>query len=165
MSIKRIRLSGFTLIELIVFIVIVSIGLAGVLAVFNTVVRGSADPLRQKQALAVAESMLEEIQLKSFANPSGGYVASCPATCDRSLFDDVADYNGYSRAGIADIGGTAVDGLQLYDITSVTVALSADFNSGSNPVAASACYKITVTVTDQVTKLSQVLIGYKFNND
>ena len=43
--------SGFTLIELIIFIVIISVGLAGVLLIFDTVTRHSADPIRAKQAL------------------------------------------------------------------------------------------------------------------
>lgn len=61
---------GMTLIELVVFIVVVSVGLAGVLSVFNVVVKGSADPLVTKQALAVADSLLEEILLKDFCDPS-----------------------------------------------------------------------------------------------
>jgi MSHA pilin protein MshD len=104
---------GFTLIELIVFIVIVSVGLAGVLTVFNTVTRSSAEPVRDKQALAAAEAMLEEALNNNFANPGGGYTpAGCPATasCDRARFDDVDDYNNYgsNSAGTlcagADIG-------------------------------------------------------------
>lgn len=64
------RQSGLTLVELIIFIVIVSVGLAGVLSVFNVVVRRSADPLVTKQALAVADAMLEEILLKDFCDPT-----------------------------------------------------------------------------------------------
>ena len=55
---------GFTLIEVIIFIVVVAAGLAGILLVSNTVVASSADPMVRKQAVAVAESMLEEILLK-----------------------------------------------------------------------------------------------------
>ena len=41
------------------FIVIVGIGLAGILGVINLTTRASADPLIQKQALAIAEAYLE----------------------------------------------------------------------------------------------------------
>ena len=43
------------------FIAIVGMALAGVLVVYNQAVRGSADPLVRKQALAVAESLLNEV--------------------------------------------------------------------------------------------------------
>lgn len=65
MSTER-RQQGLTLIELIVFIVIVSVALAGVLTVLTHTVRHSADPLIRKQALAIAEGILEEIMLQPF---------------------------------------------------------------------------------------------------
>lgn len=62
--------AGLTLIELIVFIVVVSLGLAGVLSVLNITVLKSADPLVSKQALAVADALLEEIMLKDYCDPT-----------------------------------------------------------------------------------------------
>lgn len=59
-----------TLIELIVFIVVVSVGLAGVMSVLNLTVMRSADPLVAKQAMAVADALLEEITLKNFCDPT-----------------------------------------------------------------------------------------------
>ena len=57
---------GISLIELIMFIVIVSVALAGILLVMNVTTKGSADPLVHKQALAIAESLLEEVELMPF---------------------------------------------------------------------------------------------------
>ena len=54
---------GISLIELIMFIMIVSVALAGILLVMNVTTKSSADPLVHKQALAIAEAMLEEIEL------------------------------------------------------------------------------------------------------
>lgn len=48
------------------FIVIVSIGVAGVVGALNMATRASADPMIQKQALAIAEALLEEVQLMPF---------------------------------------------------------------------------------------------------
>lgn len=80
---------GFTLIELIIFIVVVSVGLVGILQVTNTVVKSSADPMVRKQAMALAESVLEEIMLKNYNDPDG-----VVETGGRTEWDNVEDYNG-----------------------------------------------------------------------
>lgn len=59
---------GISLIELIMFIVILGIALTGIMLVINQVTGHSADTLLRKQALAIAESKMEEIELQSFAN-------------------------------------------------------------------------------------------------
>jgi MSHA pilin protein MshD len=142
---------GFTLIELIIFIVVVSAGLAGILSVMDTSVKSSADPMVRKQTVAIAESLLEEILLKDYANPSGGYSGT-----DRAQFDDVDDYAGYSTsAGIVDALGTATPGLTQYNISpAVSVVASTDLTG----VAAK---KITVSVTGTGGTIS--LSGYRAN--
>jgi MSHA pilin protein MshD len=57
---------GISLVELIVFIVIVGIAAAGVVGALSMATRASADPMIQKQALAIAEALLEEVQLQPF---------------------------------------------------------------------------------------------------
>lgn len=83
------RQTGLTLIELIVFIVIVSVGLTGVLSSLNISVRGSADPLLPKQALAIAEGLLEEILLKSYCDPDGAgtIMTDTPPTCGTNTIE------------------------------------------------------------------------------
>lgn len=118
------RASGFTLIEMVIAIVIISVGLAGVLMAFTTAVKSSADPLIHKQMLAVAEEMMEEILLKPYAvtgtAPVNG-VKSCSAVPSRAAFNDVSDYNNFETTGICDIDGAAVTGLTGYNVK-VTVA-------------------------------------------
>lgn len=65
-SASALRQAGLSLVELVMFIAIVGAGLAGILAVMNLSSQKSADPMLRKQALAVAESLLEEIQLMPF---------------------------------------------------------------------------------------------------
>jgi len=72
------RQAGMTLIELIMFIVIVSVGIAGILTVLNITVMKSSDPLAQKQAQALAEGLLEEIQTGYFSYCQPGAVANYP---------------------------------------------------------------------------------------
>lgn len=154
--------SGFSLVEVIVFIVIVSIALAGVLSVMNLTTQRSADPLVRKQAIAVAESLLEEILLHDFNNPVGGF-SGAPTQANRQSFDDIGDYNGFSLPGgiypVDDIV-TPISGLTGYR-AAVTVA-SADLGpAGSVITAASNMAKlITVTVTGP-DNVSVVLAGYR----
>jgi MSHA pilin protein MshD len=84
------RQRGVTLVELIMFMVIISIALAGIIGVMNWSTSKSADPLRRKQALLIAEGLLEEVRLAAFTwcDPSSdsedlpGSVASA-ANCKR----------------------------------------------------------------------------------
>lgn len=91
---------GFTLVELIIFIVVVSIGVAGIVLVVNTVVQSSADPLVRKQAIALADSIMEEILQKEYDDPDG-----LPNVVEsgRSTYDDVDDYNGIANAAFTDL--------------------------------------------------------------
>ena len=88
---------GFTLIEMVIFIVIVGVGLAGILLVMNTVVKSSADPIVRKQALALADGIVEEIMLKAYAHDAN----TAPGT-DRTSYDNVDDYNGLTQTSFSD---------------------------------------------------------------
>jgi MSHA pilin protein MshD len=112
MSTSPRRESGLTIVELIIFIVIVSVAAAAVLSTFAMTTRTGADPVRRKQALLIAEGFLEEVQQAAFTfcdptdtkdNPAA------PSQCTASLkeqvgpevaagnarpFDNVNDYVG-----------------------------------------------------------------------
>lgn len=160
MCTKRSAARGFTLIELIVFIVIVLLALAAMVDVIRRVVSVSADPLQPKQAMLVAESMLEEILLKPYSSPLLGYVASCPGTCDRTKFDNVGDYSGYTSNGVYSLDdmATPVAGLERYTV-SVSVN-PATLSATANGVA---CQRVEVKVTASGT--TYTLSGYRFDYD
>ena len=145
---------GLTLIELVIYIVVVLVGLTGVLTVLDTTVRGSADPVVRKQALALAEAMLEEVLAKEYQNDAGGNNAATPAlgctpdtapSCrlntpvDRVNYNDVDDYNGWSQGGNSQAVGVAPAALAGYNVTVAVGAAPA-----VNGVALKA---VTVTVT------------------
>ena len=90
---------GLTLIELIVFIVIVGVALAGVLTVLNHATRHSADPMLRKQALAIADSLLREIVQQPFTN------AAAHSARPRAQYDNVLDYDNYHADNGGDIEG------------------------------------------------------------
>lgn len=122
------RQRGLTLVELILFIVIVGAAVAGVLSVFTQATRGSSDPLVRKQAIAVAESLLEEIMAVHYTCPD----ASCVAvtTTNRTATHAVGDYDGFTMSGIRALDGSAIAQLAGYTAT-VTVAPEALW-SGAN---------------------------------
>jgi MSHA pilin protein MshD len=163
MSIRK-TISGFSLIELIIFIVVVSVALVGVLSVMNLTTRHSADPMIHKQALAIAESMLEEIELQNFSNPTNGYTPAATATqADRPYLDDVSDYNGFTESGISTITGTAISGLSRYSLTvSVTPANLGPSSFANSQISTSNAKLITVTVTDPEGG-TITLSGYRTN--
>jgi MSHA pilin protein MshD len=99
---------GFTLIELLIFIVVVSAGLAGILSVMNTVVKSSADPMVHKQAMALADSILEEILLKAYCDPdpSGAPAPTCAPHVNKASrvdYDNVDDFHGKTNADFTDL--------------------------------------------------------------
>ncbi len=135
-----IRQRGISMIELLLFIVIVGVGVAGILSVLNLTVAKSSDPLPAKQALAIAESLLEEVELSAFTwcDPDDANVltatgaAGCatlpegpgPEAGDSRPFDNANDYDGFAMAGITDLTGAAIPGLGAYN-ASVTVTAGA----------------------------------------
>ena len=60
------RQRGVTLVELVIFMIIVGVAAAGILGVLNISGRNSADPVLRKQALMIAESFMEEVQMARF---------------------------------------------------------------------------------------------------
>lgn len=173
------RQAGVTLVELIVFIVVVSVAVTGVLAVIDQAVRRSADPVAPKQALAIAEALMEEIQLMpyTYCDPDdpAAATATAPGDCATAEamgpegaetrggvtpFDNVNDYDGYAMAAIVDATGTAVPGLAGYS-AAVTVAPGALGPAASSiPAASGDALQITITVTDPAGR-TYTLDGYR----
>jgi MSHA pilin protein MshD len=178
----RHRQLGISLIELIMFIVIVSVAVAGILLVLNVTTKSSADPLVHKQDLAIAESLLEEVELMPFTicDPNDPNAASAVTSSDctggtngpndesklplgpesgesrgslTQPYDNVSDYNGFSMTDTA-----------LTDITGNSIGLlgyTASVVVGTTGCAGIAfpnALPITVTVTGP-DKLPLVLDG------
>jgi len=152
---NRHSFSGFTLVELILFIVVVGVGLAGILMVSNNVVRSSADPMVRKQTVAIAESLLEEIMLKDYSKPVGSAVIGYGGGGARSLYDCIDDYNGYmTTGGIVDVSGFSVSGLGDYNASpavDVTIAT----------LGAVTVKRVVVSITGPQGVIS--LTGYRSN--
>ena len=180
MCIKGHRQAGLSLIELILFIVIVGVALAGITLTYNTVVRNSADPMIRKQALSIAESLLLEIeqQALTWCDPQDANVltatsaAGCAAAANNqnnlsgptpaseargsptNPFDNVADYGAYSAAASDILGGNAVAGY-----TATVAITSAGGIAPFTGFPADAVLRIAVTVAGRGETV--ILIGYR----
>jgi MSHA pilin protein MshD len=104
---------GVTLLEMIVFIVVVSIALTVLTAVFNQSVVKSSEPLIRQRALNLAQAKMDEVMALKYdaMTPTGG-VPACDSTgapaCNYSTDSDMNDvddfhnrsdvpYTGYQR--------------------------------------------------------------------
>lgn len=146
--------AGMTLVELIVAMVIVAISIAGVFAVLDQTVAHSADPLVQKQAQALAEGLLEEIELAQFAVCNGSdpnvLVARDPVNSCTTAAS--------SACTVPDTYGQRGEGRPYYSVKeyataarTATAIAAVDLSGG---VAGPAGYSASVTIDDSVTNLT-----------
>jgi MSHA pilin protein MshD len=93
------RQGGLTLIELVMFLVIVGAALAGILGVLSYTNRNSADPQTTKQALAIAEGLLEEVELArfTFCDPSDTNAETATSAAGCSTPEKVGPESGNTR--------------------------------------------------------------------
>ncbi len=187
-SVNRLRAlsrtqAGLSLVELIMFIIIVSVGVAGILTVFNLTVQKSADPQVRKQMLAIAESLLEEVTLKPFTfcdpdDPQAGSAQSAAvgvngctaaAAVENIGPETTAPYGPETRLGAT----TAFDNVNDYDglilspysdingnsIIGYAAAISVTQQQLEASIPAGESLRITVTVTHGSDSLS--LSGYR----
>lgn len=96
---------GFTLIEAVVFMVVVSIALSTVLLSFNHSVVNSVDPAVQLKALEHAQAHLDAVIARRFDenSPTGGIPACdsdkgqpCLGISPEPHYDDVGDFDGFT---------------------------------------------------------------------
>lgn len=176
------RQRGITLVELVLFMIVIGVGVAGLVSVTGPMIRSSADPMLRKQMLAIAESLLNEVLQQPFtycdpddsraataknktdcsasanAQDKGGSALTSPTgetAGNRASFDNVADYGNYSQVNIGDaVGNNAMVG---YTASVAVTRAGAVFGLADNAAA----LMVTVTVTRAGQDNIQ-LTGYRF---
>lgn len=168
-AMPRRRQHGLTMVELVMFIVIVGVAVVGVLGVISLTTRSSADPIRQKQAMAIAESLVDEIRAARFTwcgitdpayqtatSAAGCTIPEGPGQEDAGVprpFDNVNDYintYGTEKAYTTDVIGTPFPA----GYTAAVKITQAAFGPAGATVPATDALRIEVTVrygTDAVT--------------
>lgn len=179
MSSKRIALlreRGVTFIELIVFIVIVGVALTAVLGVLSMTTRNSADPLLRKQALMIAEGLLEEVELARFTycqpEADNAETATSAADCAGGMRENWGAEGAGTRPhdNINDYVAAANQATAAFNINGQL----ADANGSTMPVSG---YTAKVTVTPQAlggigaagtsadTEVLRIRVEVSFGND
>lgn len=109
---------GVTLVELIVFIVVISLALGALIGVYRSAVLSSVDPIVRLRLLESAQSQLDVIMAQRYDDntPPGG-VPACgstappgnpePPPCANTGFNSTSDtpYDGYTREVSVEFAG------------------------------------------------------------
>jgi MSHA pilin protein MshD len=157
---------GFTLIELILFIIIVGVATTGLFSAINSSTLNSVNPLYQIRALELAQAQMDTIFGKRYDefSPVGGFppcasgevgASSCSIVlgteegANPDDFDDVDDYINASAPVPANYGGYAI-------------SIAVQYAGGDLGLANVAAKLITVTVTPSAGE-PVVLSAYRGN--
>jgi MSHA pilin protein MshD len=178
-----------SLIEVVVFIVVLAIGIAATLAIFNRVTSASVDPMVRKQALSIASSLLEEIELQPFTycDPNDPNVYTADGTspnlgCTGAAYveqigaetipgstvqtrygTDPARFNNvsdYDGFTMSDANIRGADNTPVSNLMGYSVSVSVVNAGGDFGLAAAEALRITVTATGP-TGVSVSLQGYR----
>ncbi len=153
------RQAGFTLVELIVFIVVVGLAVTGVVLVINRTVTQAPQALIQTRALEIAQAYLDEIATRRYDENTGqGGVPRCDSSdpgaqpCSnvlgpegetRATFDDVDDYHGLDDSPPVDVAGNPFPGYDSYRVQVSVVYAGTELGLASDRLAK----RVTLTIT------------------
>lgn len=169
--------AGFTLVELIIFIVVVGISAVSILSVYRITAKNSVEPILRKQAQSIASSLLSEILSHAYTHcdPSDDNaevatrVEEC-ATLPEALgpepgesrfvapqFNNVNDYHGYTMNPVVSVSNTPLPRLKDFRASvSITPVGAVIFSLPSNDDV----LQINVTVTGPGISITET--GYRF---
>jgi MSHA pilin protein MshD len=166
------RSAGFTLAEILVAVVVITVALVPLITVIGQGVKRSKDPQRITVANMLAQDLMEEIICKKFdedpTNPdttanlrpdSGETRSGNPTTRN---FDDVDDYNGYTETPPKEVDGTSMTEYTGFT-RSVVVAYVSETNLDLVSTPITRFKRITVTVSWEGGAQSTVLRAIKGN--
>ncbi len=125
--------AGFTLVEVLVALLVLSIGMLGIAALYLESLRASRQALVRTEAVTLASSIAD--QIRSNRNPAGNY--DCGGTCD------------------AGEGGNAI---AVGDINAWIAAVAAQLPSGTASITYTAAAANTPAIYD--ISVSWTEIGY-----
>ena len=162
---------GFTMVELVVTVVIMSVAVLGLSMSLGFGLRHQSDGIWQIKSVALAQAYLEEVTARSFDEntPVGGLPACNSATCSaisndgetRSLYDDVDDYDGVDDLPPLDMNGAVRAGYTGYRVqVAVRYANAGEVTSwGLDDISDLKLVSVTVTPPNGTAMLFTTLKG------
>ncbi|MBK8970680.1 MAG: prepilin-type N-terminal cleavage/methylation domain-containing protein [Hahellaceae bacterium] len=147
---------GFTLIELVVTIVILGIGVAGLASLMSQAMVRGTDAIVHTRLVSVGRAYLKEVQGKPYAE--GGATSTCSIQQEegnRMAFDDVDDYNGLNEKPPRTQISTAIN-----QYAGIRVSVSVACAGTELGLSSGNLKRITVTVRDDSGPL-QVFVAYR----
>ncbi|HUT92708.1 MAG TPA: prepilin-type N-terminal cleavage/methylation domain-containing protein [Thermoguttaceae bacterium] len=169
-SIRR-RRRGFSLAEVVISVLLVGLVLIGALELLGASLRTRIRLARRSQGSALARDLMSEILQARYEEPDGsptfGTEAGETVPGDRSVWDDVDDYDGWSSAP------ESKDGSALPNCTSWTRQVNVRYVNPSNPSGPGTTAamddeglkRVVVTVTDpQGNQTTRVALRSKYSS-
>lgn len=149
---------GLTLLEQIMFIVVIGIAAAGVVGVIGYATRASTDPMIHKQALAIGEALLEEVLLMPFTycDPDDAQASTAQSATVGATGCSAGGVEAFGAEGAAPYGPetrtgatTPFDNVNDYQ-GFVMAGGVVDIAGNAVPIPELASYTATVAVAGQV---------------
>ena len=174
--------NGFTLIEIVIFIIVFTLGVMGIMVLYYNTLGKTAQPLLRVKGIQIAQAVMDEILAKKWDEntPNGGcsdddYTFKCnpnnssigPDPGENSIkdFDDVDDYatsgNTYKKTGTWD---STDFGLSSGYTVKITVSYATVDSSGritENTISKSFYKLIKVVVIEKHTGEKYQLLAIK----
>lgn len=162
------RQAGFTLIDVLVIIVLLGTVAGSLTVLFSRLAAESAETMRQRQTLGIAQALLAEVRMMPFTvcdpKPAVPGPPGCSAVVDGlgpepgesrytpgNRFDGVSDYHGLALPGPGCLGGICdINGVLINGPGSPLAGCSAGVTTtplALPGVAAAQAWRIVVTVT------------------
>lgn len=158
------RYRGMTLVEAVMAMLIVSVMLVAALNLVSASRMSEMTLADQNTGYALAEDLMAEVLNQAYADPVNGSTDFGPSSTeddpgDRSLFDDVDDYDGWSASP-----PESKDGIEMAEFTgwsrSVEVMRVALDDLNSEEVSDSGVKRIVVTVSHG-GRVAATLVAYR----
>ncbi len=124
---------GFTLIELVIYILVFSVGITSIMVLMPQILSHGSDATLRLRGIQVARAAIEEIVAKKWdeATPNGGgsiasssSFGSDPGEISMALYDDVDDFDGLAGVASDDSNGFNLTAGYTIDVSVSFVDLS-----------------------------------------
>lgn len=128
---------GFILVEVTIAYVLLIFALIALLPVFIMAIRAGTMSVKLQTAAYLSTELIEEIRLRKWDELTPASPAHIPAPSalgpdagetDKSLFDDIDDFNGWNEVGALDPLGGALPDFKSYARTVTVAYVDANLN-------------------------------------